>query len=426
MYIDTGSATSNSSFDPLPSSSARLWNGGPPAAKSAPPSKSSFDDREHPQPHRAISPNHPAPPDEPSRQFTYSASQGTPISREHAGSQNPVRSNSTQEAARPYGREGGGRGARGGIDDRVGSSHNATNSPPTAGRSLLPEGSSSRQASGSARFVPQTATLPSPAYHTTSFMRQQHGGGPPQATPSASYPPRTSMPNPPQTARLPEHLRSPPSSKTQFLSLFASFYDSLGDSRTLKATLEDQVRRSNTLLQTLQRSSKVLEETVERKVREERTVWEERTRRLEERMKILEAEVGVPVSENQQAEGSGSGSRVGADGASTSAEGNATSQASNVTGTSTTTPGKRGGRTTSGKASSSTSSAGKGKGKAAAAKGTTRARTRKPSASVSTTGPDAEAEGDQDQDQDAETSTNKDVVEEGSVKGEEKDELMEE
>ena len=125
-------------------------------------------------------------------------------------------------------------------------------------------------------YVPQTATLPSPAYHTTQFAR---GARP------------TGL-NPPPTARLPDHLRSPPSSKAHFLSLFSDFYESLHDSRTLKATLEDQIKRSNTLLQTLQSSRRVLEETVERRVREERVLWEGRVRGLEARVRELEAKSG--------------------------------------------------------------------------------------------------------------------------------------
>ncbi|PWZ00898.1 hypothetical protein BCV70DRAFT_84421 [Testicularia cyperi] len=138
-------------------------------------------------------------------------------------------------------------------------------------------------------YVPQTATLPSPAYHTTQFARGANAGGP-----------RTAY-NPPPTARLPDHLRSPPSSKAHFLSLFSDFYDSLYDSRTLKATLEDQIKRSNTLLQTLQSSRRVLEETVDRRVREERTAWEGRVRGLEARVRELEAKTGSPAQEEQVA-----------------------------------------------------------------------------------------------------------------------------
>lgn len=111
-------------------------------------------------------------------------------------------------------------------------------------------------------------------------------------------PPRTAglTPGPP-TARLPDHLRSPPSSKAQFLSLFSHFHDSLSDSRTLKATLEDQVRRSNALIQTLQKSSKVLEATVDRKIREERSVWQARVTALEARVRELEG--GEPLARSR-------------------------------------------------------------------------------------------------------------------------------
>lgn len=162
------------------------------------------------------------------------------------------------------------------------------------------------QTSRASAFIPQTATLPSPAYHTTQFIRQSPGSAVPSQPPgtaTASVAPpnlqptsaslKSTPPNPPHTARLPDHLRSPPSSKTQFLSLFSNFYDSLTDSRTLKATLEDQVRRSNTLLQTLQKSAHVLEMTVDRRLKEERSIWEAKIEALEERCRQLEANAEV-------------------------------------------------------------------------------------------------------------------------------------
>lgn len=147
-----------------------------------------------------------------------------------------------------------------------------------------------------ARFAPQTASLPSPAYHSTRLLQTSgpdNGVSGSAIAALATNAPRPSIiPAAPPTARLPDHLRSPPSSKTQFLSLFSNFYDSLSDSRTLKATLEDQVRRSNTLLQTLQKSSKVLEATVDRKIREERSFWERRVKHLEAKVRRLEGGVG--------------------------------------------------------------------------------------------------------------------------------------
>lgn len=155
---------------------------------------------------------------------------------------------------------------------------------PHTANPLARQGPSTRLPGG---HVPQTATLPSPAYHTTQFARGHAGG-------RQAY-------NPPPTARLPEHLRSPPSSKAHFLSLFSDFYDSLYDSRTLKATLEDQIKRSNTLLQTLQSSRRVLEETVERRVREERVLWEGRVRGLEARVRELEAKTGTSTYDDEVA-----------------------------------------------------------------------------------------------------------------------------
>lgn len=181
-------------------------------------------------------------------------------------------------------------------------------------------------------FVPQTATLPSPAYHTTKFIGQAGGAGVPinasvnannHSSSREQVPPgpRTAGFNPPATARLPDHLRSPPSSKTQFLSLFSNFYDSLQDSRTLKATLEDQVRRSNTLLQTLRSSARVLEVTVERRLNSERAIWEQKVHALEERCRRLERRTGAgsptPPKEVEKA-AEGSNGRAEEDGKSAS------------------------------------------------------------------------------------------------------------
>ena len=83
--------------------------------------------------------------------------------------------------------------------------------------------------------------------------------------------------------------RSPMAQKAQFLSLFSDFFDSLADSRTLKATLEHQIRASHTLLQTLQRSNEVFEQAVEQRVKQETMAWETHFARLEERIKHLES-----------------------------------------------------------------------------------------------------------------------------------------
>lgn len=51
------------------------------------------------------------------------------------------------------------------------------------------------------------------------------------------------------------------------------------------------MRRSNALLQTLQKSTKVLEATVERKLAEERAGWEGRVGKLEEEVRSLTAKL---------------------------------------------------------------------------------------------------------------------------------------
>ena len=97
--------------------------------------------------------------------------------------------------------------------------------------------------------------------------------------------PFTAVPPPPQA-----------SSKAAFLSLFSTFYDSLSDSRVLAHTLEDQIRRSSSLLRTLHESGKVFEDMLDKRVKE---VVEDMTRDLllsENRIVRLERTIGVGPS----------------------------------------------------------------------------------------------------------------------------------
>ncbi|KAL8279267.1 hypothetical protein RQP46_008304 [Phenoliferia psychrophenolica] len=92
----------------------------------------------------------------------------------------------------------------------------------------------------------------------------------------------------PQTAAAPQA-----SSKAAFLSLFSTFYDSLSDSRVLAHTLEDQIRRSSSLLHTLHESGKVFEDMLDKRVKE---VVEDMSRDLvlnEGRIVRLEKIIGV-------------------------------------------------------------------------------------------------------------------------------------
>ncbi|GAC99002.1 hypothetical protein PHSY_006599 [Pseudozyma hubeiensis SY62] len=259
LHIDTGNSSAFEAAAHLRSSSG--------IAKSAPPQKISFglDGRDHPLPHDqaqrdpSLRPNHaPIQPHQP------------PVLQR--GEQQPQRLVSGSRLA-----ESTDSFRRDEREDMLGLREGRMPDVPHTANPLARQGPATRLQAGG--HVPQTATLPSPAYHTTQFARGQPSG-------RQAY-------NPPPTARLPDHLRSPPSSKAHFLSLFSDFYDSLYDSRTLKATLEDQIKRSNTLLHTLQSSRRVLEETVERRVRDERVLWEGRVRGLEARVRELEAKTGT-------------------------------------------------------------------------------------------------------------------------------------
>ncbi|WFD29837.1 hypothetical protein MSPP1_000850 [Malassezia sp. CBS 17886] len=136
-------------------------------------------------------------------------------------------------------------------------------------------------------FVQHPSTLPSPAYHTSHFgsnvahaYSDNHSPGAERTQAEAAWP-REPLDGPPP--------RSPVGNKMQFLSLFSDFFDSLSDSRTLKTNLEYQIKSSNALLHTLQRSSKVFEETVERRIRQETRTWESLTAKVEKRLDDMDA-----------------------------------------------------------------------------------------------------------------------------------------
>ncbi|SPO24994.1 uncharacterized protein UTRI_01513_B [Ustilago trichophora] len=255
LHIDTGSGSAFESTALAKSSSG--------IAKSAPPQKLSFgfDSRDHLMPQDQA-------PRESNLRPNHSLQVSQPPAHPRSDQQRLVSASRPIESSDSFRRDE--------REDMLGLREGRMPDMPHTANPLARQGPSTRLPGG---HVPQTATLPSPAYHTTQFARGHPSGRQPY--------------NPPPTARLPEHLRSPPSSKAHFLSLFSDFYDSLYDSRTLKATLEDQIKRSNTLLQTLQSSRRVLEETVERRVREERVLWEGRVRGLEARVRELEAKTGI-------------------------------------------------------------------------------------------------------------------------------------
>ncbi|CAG8645115.1 7376_t:CDS:2, partial [Funneliformis mosseae] len=92
-------------------------------------------------------------------------------------------------------------------------------------------------------------------------------------------------------------------SKESFIHLFDSFYDTVADTRSLKTTLEDQIRKTTTLLQTLQASGSMIESLVrghfremQREVVNDLMTLEKRLSKVEERIRSSAAVVGMGPS----------------------------------------------------------------------------------------------------------------------------------
>ncbi|RIA92788.1 hypothetical protein C1645_46652 [Glomus cerebriforme] len=119
------------------------------------------------------------------------------------------------------------------------------------------------------------------------------------------------LPSPiPRLSRISKSVTSPMShtngeqpSKESFIHLFDSFYDTVADTRSLKTTLEDQIRKTTTLLQTLQASGSMIESLVrghfremQREVVKDLMTLEKRLSKVEERMRSGAAVVGMSPS----------------------------------------------------------------------------------------------------------------------------------
>ncbi|CAG8436935.1 7630_t:CDS:2 [Ambispora gerdemannii] len=79
--------------------------------------------------------------------------------------------------------------------------------------------------------------------------------------------------------------------KESFINLFDSLYDTVADSRNLKSTLEDQIRKSSTLLQTLQTSGSMIEGLVRGHFREMQRDIVKDLMTLEKRIAKVEREI---------------------------------------------------------------------------------------------------------------------------------------
>ncbi|GAA5919896.1 hypothetical protein JCM1841_002102 [Sporobolomyces salmonicolor] len=169
----------------------------------------------------------------------------------------------------------------------------APSPPPHPGPHMHHLGSAPASASSAyGPISPLPTALPSlhphPHPHSTyPHLSHPHPYAPSSAgslAPQQHQPPPPPPPPPPTTTTM---TSTPPSaSKTAFLSLFAAFYDALADSRVLSATLDAQVQRAASLLQTLRRSEAVFDAMLERE-----SEWRERCDGLARRVEEVEARV---------------------------------------------------------------------------------------------------------------------------------------
>ncbi|KAF7724529.1 hypothetical protein EC973_000906 [Apophysomyces ossiformis] len=123
----------------------------------------------------------------------------------------------------------------------------------------------SQQAPLSAHPHPPNSANPYQQYASSPSMYKNHptrGEG----NIGAGYPASAStVPLPPQTPTTSSHAAL---QRQQFLQPFDHLFDTIETTRTLKSTLDDQIRRSSTLIQTLQASVTTLEGLVRNQVNE--------------------------------------------------------------------------------------------------------------------------------------------------------------
>ncbi|KAJ3328840.1 hypothetical protein HDU76_009193 [Blyttiomyces sp. JEL0837] len=146
----------------------------------------------------------------------------------------------------------------------------------------------------------------------------------PPPSPSSAYPGGGGGPAFPLTS-----MNGPASSMSRpaFISLFESLYDSSEEAPRLTATLRDQVRKSSSLLQTLQASGAMIEGLVRTCFRDMQLQYGEKfgaaLADLNKRLEAVEEKLGIPP-------GGANRGGVGAAGATSSASANATAGTSSV------------------------------------------------------------------------------------------------
>lgn len=99
----------------------------------------------------------------------------------------------------------------------------------------------------------------------------------------------------------------PLSRKQQFLQPFEMLYDNIEQTKSLKATLDDQIRHSSTLIHTLQSSSTMVENLTRKYVREsvhqQLQDYVNRIERLEQRMTATRRHYSPPTTPPSQQQG---------------------------------------------------------------------------------------------------------------------------
>ncbi|CAG8477341.1 7564_t:CDS:2 [Ambispora leptoticha] len=118
--------------------------------------------------------------------------------------------------------------------------------------------SASRSASINGLISPQNVEFPSSSSSSANIISPGVSGNAKQQEEESS----SSM------AQSHDLVHADRNNKESFINLFDSLYDTVADSRNLKSTLEDQIRKSSTLLQTLQASGSMVESLVRGHFRE--------------------------------------------------------------------------------------------------------------------------------------------------------------
>jgi hypothetical protein len=161
---------------------------------------------------------------------------------------------------------------------------------------------SQQQPPHTAHHFPHSPLHPTSAYAHSFPNTSRNLEVPISNSTSASIPPATTaaaVPLPPQTPTTHSHAAL---QRQQFMQPFEHLFDTIETTRTLKSTLDDQIRRSSTLIQTLQASTTTIEGLIRNHVKEAYkdvvSKMDESLDMLIKRIADLEEKSGVPKEDN--------------------------------------------------------------------------------------------------------------------------------